>query len=57
MLSNRYYKKLDSNEKEEIQTKFNEINSIGYNLAYFVCKNCQFITKIKNHFKNIFFHF
>ena len=46
MLSNRYYKKLDSNEKEEIQTKFNEINSIGYNLAYFVCKNCQFITKI-----------
>lgn len=47
LISSREFKKLNQNEKEEIQSKFNEINSIGYNLAYFICKNCQFVTKIE----------
>ena len=46
LLSNRDYKKLSDEEKENALTKFNELNSIGYNVAYFICKNCQFVTKI-----------
>lgn len=40
------YKKLSPEEKVNIIKKFEEINNIGFNLAYFICKNCQFVTKL-----------
>ena len=40
------YKKLSDEDKNKINKKFIELNSTGHNLAYFLCKNCQFITKM-----------
>lgn len=53
LLANKDYKKLSEKEKEEIIKKFNNINNTGYNIAYFVCNNCQFITKL-NQGTNIY---
>ena len=46
LLSIKDYKKLSDENKENINKKYIEINSTGYNIAYFICKNCQFITKL-----------
>jgi hypothetical protein len=46
LLSTKDYKKLSDEIKEDVNKKFIELNSTGYNIAYFICKNCQFITKL-----------
>ena len=46
LTSSKEFKKLDTQTQNEIQNKFDEIANIGFNKAYFLCKNCQFITKL-----------
>ena len=46
LFSSKEYKKLESEEKEIVDKKFQEITNISFNLAYFICNNCQFITKL-----------
>lgn len=47
LLSSKEFKKLDVQNQNNIQNKFDEMTNIGFNKAYFVCKNCQFITKLE----------
>lgn len=47
LLSSKEYKKLSDEEKESINKKFQEISNVSFNLAYFICKNCQFVTKLE----------
>lgn len=47
LFSAREYKKLSDEEKKVIDNKFKEINNVNFNLAYFICNNCQFVTKLE----------
>jgi len=47
LFSAREYKKLSDDEKDLVNKKFQEINNVSFNLAYFICKNCQFVTKLE----------
>ena len=46
LLKLKDYKKLSDDNKNNILNQFNEINMTGFNIAYFICQNCQFITKL-----------
>ena len=48
LISSREYKKLSTDEKEIVDKKFKDINDVSFNLAYFICNNCQFVTKLEN---------
>ena len=47
LLSSKEYKKLSDDKKDLVNKKFKEINNVSFNLAYFICKNCQFVTKLE----------
>ena len=47
LLSSKEFKKLELEIQNDIQNKFDEITNIGFNKAYFLCNNCQFITKLE----------
>ena len=46
LISSKEYKKLTNENKIIIDKKFVDINNSEYNIAYFVCNNCQFTTKL-----------
>jgi hypothetical protein len=53
LIASKDYKKLSDEDKDKIIDKFNNISNVDYNVAYFVCNNCQFVTKL-NQGTNIY---
>ena len=47
LITSKEYKKLSVEEKEIVDKKFQENINISFNLAYFICNNCQFVTKLE----------
>lgn len=47
LLSSKEFKKLDDQKQNDIQNKYDEIMNIGFNKAYFLCNNCQFVTRLE----------
>ena len=47
LIASKEYKKLSSEEKDIVNKKFQEITNVSFNLAYFICNNCQFVTKLE----------
>ena len=47
LYASKEYKKLSTDDKEIVNKKYLDINNISFNLAYFICNNCQFVTKLE----------